>query len=79
MVITKDILKQEIDRIQDEYVIILYDVIKAFERPIKSSPSTRPTSRDQWEVFLEKFAGCFAETPLCRGDQGTYEVREPLQ
>jgi hypothetical protein len=38
MVITKDMLKQEIDRIQDEYANILYDVIKAFERPVSPSP-----------------------------------------
>ena len=79
MVITKDILKQEIDRIQEEYVDILYDVIKAFERPARQVPSTHPSSHEQWEAFLDKFAGCFAEAPLCRGKQGTYEVRDTLQ
>ena len=71
--ITKEVLKAEIDKVQDGYLDILYDVIKAFER----QPSLQP-DEDAWNTFLEKFAGCFTETPIERGIQGTYEQREPL-
>ncbi len=77
--ITKDILKQEIDQIQDEYIEVLYTVIKAFEYPIQKTHPTLSSSTGQWDAFLEKFAGSFANAPLHRGEQGTYEVREALQ
>ena len=79
MIITKDVLKYEIDHIEDEYMEILYNVIKAFERPFQRVSSSHPLSVTQWEDFLNEFAGCFADVPICRGDQGTYEERAPLQ
>lgn len=79
MVITKEILKQEIDYIQDEYIDVLYTVIKAFEHPVRKTSPTPPLSHDHWATFLEKFAGSFADTSLQRGEQGTYEVRDTLQ
>lgn len=79
MVITKEILKQKIDYIQDEYIDVLYTVMKAFEHPVRKISPTPPLPFDQWAAFLEKFAGSFADTPLRRGEQGTYEVRDTLQ
>ena len=80
MVITKDILKREIDHIQDQYIETLYTVIKAFEYPnIRQPSSTVPSTDEQWSAFLDQFAGACAEAPLQRGEQGQYEERERLQ
>jgi len=79
MTITKDILKQEIDHIQDHYIDALYMVIKAFESPpVHNVPTHSPATGAQWDAFLDKFAGSCADAPLQRGSQGQYEVREPL-
>ena len=79
MTITKDMLKHEIDHIQDQYIDVLYMVIKAFEYPAiqKSSPHA-PATEAQWHAFLDKWAGSCADAPLQRGDQGQYEEREAL-
>ncbi|MCP4690592.1 MAG: hypothetical protein GY859_21240 [Desulfobacterales bacterium] len=79
MIITKDVLKREIDSIEEEYIGILYDIIKAFKRPARHPRSTRPLTQDQWDDFLEEFAGSFADAPLNRGSQGVFEEREPLK
>lgn len=79
MAITKEILKQAIDDIQDEYVEALYTVIKAFKRPGGKTFSRPPLSQEQWTMFLDKFAGSLAEAPIKRGKQGSYEFRESLQ
>lgn len=76
MPITKELLKQEIDYIQDQYVDALYMIIKAFEYP--SPPSVPPDTEAEWRTFLETFAGICADAPLERGEQGRNEVREPL-
>ena len=79
MLLTKDILKQEIDYVHDDYIGILYSVIKAFEYPAPRPPSRLPTSQQQWEDFLDECVGCLADAPINRGDQGTYEHRIALQ
>lgn len=79
MVITKDVLKREIDYIQDQYIETLYTIIKAFEFPrVRRTVRTSPTTDEQWSAFLNHFAGICAESPLQRGEQGQYEAREAL-
>ena len=79
MAITKDMLKHEIDHIQDQYIDALYMVIKAFEYPtIHKIPTRIPTTEAQWHTFLDRCAGSCADAPLQRGEQGQYETREAL-
>jgi hypothetical protein len=79
MTITKDMLKHEIDHIQDQYIDALYMVIKAFKYPaIPRIPPQTPTTAAQWHTFLERCAGSCADAPLQRGEQGQYEERETL-
>ena len=79
MTITKDMLKYEIDHIQDKYVDALYRVIKAFEYPAVQKISTRtPATETQWHNFLDRCAGSCADAPLQRGQQGLPEQREAL-
>jgi hypothetical protein len=85
--VTREHLKQEIDRVQESYLDILFRIIQAFEHA--SPPKGRnilPTSSElpndaplKWHAFIEATYGSLASDPIERGDQGTYEVREPIQ
>lgn len=73
MLITKELIKAEIERVEDKYLEPLYRIIKALER-------TAPTDTDKsdWQQFIENTYGSTQNAPIERGSQGTYEIREPL-
>lgn len=73
MTITKEVIKAEIDKVEDKYLEILYKIIRALE-------TTIPADSDQkaWQQFIENSYGSTHDTPIERGDQGTFEIREPL-
>ena len=82
--ITREILKSEIDNVQDEYLIALYKIIKTFEHSnevddFEPRESNRETRLEEWHKFLDKYAGCLADSPIERGDQGNFEQREELR
>jgi hypothetical protein len=82
--ITKELLKKEIDNVQDAYLIPLYKIIKTFEEPDgftdpKAGKAANENKKEEWKKFVEKFAGCLADTPIERGDQGKFELREELK
>jgi hypothetical protein len=72
LTITKEVLKAEIDRIEDKYLETVYRIIKTLE--------TTPAAVEhiEWQQFIETTYGSLQDTPIERGDQGEYEVREPL-
>jgi hypothetical protein len=75
--ITKEMIKCEIDKVQDDYLEALFKIIKAFEEPTEGKPFQE--SKDaEWKAFVNKFAGCMANDPIKRGDQGTFELREKI-
>jgi len=85
--ITKELLKAEIDRIPDEYLEILYKILKALETPTKEKMSheagfTRQLvsiGRLDWHRFIAETYGSLADAPIQRGDQGKFEKREALE
>ena len=85
--ITKKIIKAEIDKIQERYFEILYQVIKAFEisseRDISKTENSdanavRETSKQKWYEFIEKTYGCLRDDPIERGKQGSFEIRKEI-
>jgi len=81
--ITREILKSEIDNVQDEYLIALYKIIKTFEHSnawddFEQEESSRVSKQEEWHKFLDRYAGCLADSPIERGDQGNFEQREKL-
>ncbi|MCP4221087.1 MAG: hypothetical protein GY765_41040 [bacterium] len=78
--ITRELLKREIDKVQEEYFIALYKIIKAFEKSRDVSDSISQTAHDQkdWHAFIEKYAGCLEDSPIERGEQGDFETREEM-
>lgn len=74
MTITRQMVKSEIDKVQEEYLGVLFRIIKALE------PATgREEDQRSWQQFIAETYGSFAGDPIERGEQGTYEVRLPLE
>jgi hypothetical protein len=79
--ITKEILKAEIDKIQDQYLEAVYRIIKAFEHipsPKQDPAPHAPKKNEEWHSFIEKTYGCLADDPIERGYQGKFEIREEI-
>jgi hypothetical protein len=74
--VTKELLKSEIEKVQDQYLGVLYRIIKAL-----GEPSSRRTEAEQssWEAFVAETYGSMAESPIDRGSQGSFEIREPIR
>ncbi len=82
--ITKELLKTEIDKVQDKYLEALYQVIAAFEMPrrivaIDRPLTTKESVESSWHDFIKATYGSLADAPITRGVQGKYEVREEIQ
>jgi len=81
--ITRERLKEEIDNVQDEYIIPLYKIIKTFEysddlNEFDLGRIDKAQRKEDWYRFIDSFAGCLADTPIERGDQGDFELREEV-
>lgn len=81
--ITKEMLKSEIDQVQNEYLELLYNIIKAFV--IADTGSRRlavnriKENNKEWQNFINSTYGCLSDDPIERGDQGIYETRMNIQ
>ena len=76
--ITKELVKAEIDKVQNEYLELLYKIIKAFEPSEKTNDKeiTESNVELNWQDFINETYGCLADSPIERGEQGEYEIRE---
>ncbi len=87
MIVSKEVLKAEIDKVQDEYLDALYRIIKAFEYPpdpvyiekLEEDKTPTQQSRSEWLDFVDQTYGCLADNPIQRGEQGAYEIREAIE
>ena len=68
----RDLIKHEMDKMEDEYLPALYRIVKALE-PTALSPVQ---GRVDWRTFLAETYGSTAAAPLERGEQGTHESWE---
>lgn len=73
MSITKEILKAEIDRVEEKYFEALYRIIKALEekKPARSD-------KTEWQQFIEATYGSTHHAPIERDSQGALEIRDSL-
>jgi hypothetical protein len=82
--ITKELIKAEIEKVQSDYLEVLYKIIKIFATPPKTGNgkiATRLAEKDDkfdWHAFIAQTYGCLADAPIERGDQGVYEIREAM-
>ena len=82
--ITKELLKKEIDKVNNEYLDVLYRVIKAFELTPEKELVNEPdkissNSKLNWHEFIDETYGSLADDPIERGKQGEYEKREIIE
>jgi hypothetical protein len=85
--ISKKLIKQEIEKLHDERLEILYKIIKAFEalshidtvQPETSMGAIEMHRELKWLEFIEETYGSMAESPIERVEQGVYEIREAIK
>lgn len=73
--VTKELLKAEIEKVPEEHLGVLFRIVQALEEP----PAARSETAADWKAWVDKHYGSFADAPIERGEQGDYEVREPLE
>ena len=79
--ITRNLIKEEIDRVQDKHLEVLYRIVKVLEIPSdpdEMSLNKASSSNAEWEAFVEATYGSLADSPIERGEQGLYDVREAI-
>ncbi|KPA15060.1 hypothetical protein MHK_004729 [Candidatus Magnetomorum sp. HK-1] len=85
--ITKKLLKAQIDRIPYEYIGVIYRIIQVFENitddinenRMKPILHTQTYDNEEWLEFINDTYGCFKNDPIKRWDQGEFEIRETIQ
>jgi hypothetical protein len=77
-VITKELLKAEIDKVPEESLGVLYKIVRGRAEPRQEN---RPRGVDaaEWKSWIAETYGSTADAPIERGEQGSYEVREPCE
>jgi hypothetical protein len=79
-VVTKDLLKAEIDKVPDQNLGILYKIVKALEDPAENlGPRVQLDDAVSWKAWIAATYGSMGDAPIERGEQGSYEVREPFE
>lgn len=78
---TRDLIKNEIDQLQEHYLGFLHRIIRALMpmASTKSIPTQEQEQSESWEEFLQNTYGIFRDDPLERGPQGTLEIRESFE
>jgi hypothetical protein len=73
--LTRELLIKEIDGIPEEYLEVLYKIVKALQ-PQATQPK-KPD--DEWQKFVSETYGSLSDDPIERGEQGNYEIREVFE
>ena len=76
--VTKELIKAEIDNVQEQYLEPLYRIIKAFERS-SAQKSLAPFGHTDWHKFIAETYGSFADDSIEPIEQGEFEVREEFE
>ena len=76
--VTKELLKFEIDKVPEGNLEVLYKIVKALEEPPRESMA-EALDDAAWKALIAETYGSMADAPIERGEQGTYEDREPFE
>ncbi|MEA3476365.1 MAG: hypothetical protein U9R23_08015 [Candidatus Cloacimonadota bacterium] len=84
--INKKLLKLEIDKIPEEYLTILYKIIKSLEKPneirdltVGKNSNFELDSDFSWNDFINSTYGSLSDSPIKRGKQGNFEIRNSIK
>lgn len=75
--VTKELIKTEIDKVREEYLPVLLRIVRSLEEPADRSPEVH--DEQEWKAFVAETYGSFSDSPIERGDQGEFERREPVR
>ena len=74
--ISRKLLKTEIDKVKSEHLELLYGIIKLLEN---GAPVAEAETHLDWHEFVANTYGCLSDAPISRGEQGHYESRETIE
>jgi len=78
--VNKELIKNEIDKVKDEYLEALYTIVIALgTEPNRLEDASEQYQASRWRDFIRETYGCLADDPIERGDQGKYEIRETVK
>ena len=85
--ISRKLLKTEIDKVKNEHLELLYGIIKLLENGTRKDMThdlagAEPSATGAplaWDEFIASTYGCLADAPISRPDQGHYESRETME
>jgi hypothetical protein len=78
--VTKDQIKSEIDKVRDEYLEVLYRIVRSFEEPSSRVPQPQSEGDEaHWRRFVAEMYGSTADAPLKRWPAGAPEERLALE
>jgi len=69
--LTRELLRKEIDGIPDEYLEVLYKIVKA----LQPQPKKVNDELSEWQKFVSETYGSLSDDPIERGEHGNYEIR----
>jgi hypothetical protein len=84
--ISRKLLKTEIDKVRSEHLELLYGIIKLLENGrradmmsgLAEAQAAEPGAPLDWHDFVASTYGCLSDAPISRGEQGHYESREAV-
>lgn len=71
---TRDQVKAELEKVEDEYLEVVYRMVLSLETPPGDEEGAR-----SWKEFVAATYGSLADAPIARGEQGELEVRDLLR
>ena len=85
--ISRKLLKTEIDKVKSEHLELLYGIIKLLENGackdvtsgLTKTQAAEPAPPLDWHEFVADTYGCLVDSPIARGEQGCYESRETIE
>lgn len=83
--VTRELVKDRIDHVQEEYLDILYKIIQSFASELPTAvqsnhtPAGPRSERENWQRFVSLTYGSTANAPIERGAQGKFEIRETFE
>ena len=79
--VTKEQIKSEIDKVGDEYLEVLYRIVRSLEESDPRGPQSQPGAGDEaaWRRFVAEMYGSTSDAPLKRWPEGTPEERRALE
>ncbi len=80
--ITRQKIKDEIDKIKDDDLLIIYRILQTLVKTPSLTPLGKQDESNQetsWIKFIDKMYGCLSDDPIKRGKQDEFEIRDTLE